>query len=163
MKRISSILCILIFLLFLTSCRQVRKVEKHDEFDEYKEQISIFTDIWRASSLPNGLHLGDIWDTDAFSMMFSEAEHGISINFETYDYSISECFDDGNIFMNAITCGSDHESYLFDGELFYMMALFDHVDEHSASVTINNPGDADAIMIIVIVDGIVYNEMVFLS
>ena len=163
MKRKLSLISVLVLLLLFTSCSQERKEEINTESDEYQQQISIFTDIWSASPLPQGLNLGDSWDTDSFSMKFSESEYGININFEANDYTISECFEDGRVFMNAIAYTNGPDSYLFDAELFYMMALIEYVDENSASITIHKPSDADAIMLIVIVDGVVYNEMVFLS
>ena len=163
MKKAFSIICIFVFLIFLTSCGEVRNDTRTSEVDVDQIKLSVFTDIWRASPLPNGLQLGESWKTDSFTMSFEENNGEITISFEPQHYTISECFEDGNIFMNAVSFAEGQDKFLFASELFYMMALMEDVDTDSASATIHSPSNAEAIMLILIMDGTVYNEILFLN
>lgn len=157
------LVCVVVFFLFLASCSFGKNEEEIAPTYEYQVDLSEFVDIWRASPLPNGINLGSTWTTSAFSVEFSEVEHGIHINFVVEDYTIADCFENGCVLISAIAHGDEEDTFLFDTELFYMMALLEHVDEYSAAATITKPSNANEIMVIVIVDGIVYNEMIFLN
>lgn len=164
MRRIQAILYALVLICFLSSCsKSSKEVNSQPNTTHDNVAISIFKDLWRASNLPNGLAFGDTWDTDAFTMTFSENSNTITINFESKNHSISECFEEGLVFLNAVSYGGNYQTLLFDSELFYMTALLENIDEHSASMTISRPTDAKSIMIIVVADAVVYNEMLFIQ
>lgn len=163
MTKKSLLLCVLALSFILSACAQNDPPSNRDHNNHNDPSLTFFKDLWRASPVPNGLNLGDTWNTDEFSMKFTMKDQSISINFKPKNYSISECFEDGAVFMSAVAYSVDNDTHMFDSELFYMSALLDSVSDHSATATMSVPTDTHALMIILIVDGVVYNEMIFLN
>lgn len=150
---------VVLFLLF--ACNNKNEVPVEREVTDDSTKLSTFKDMWRALPLPDGIYLGDSWETEAFIIEFEASEQEITVIYESKDIEIDDCFSEGYVFMNAVTYPND--SFLFDSELFYMMALLEEVSSYSASATFNIPSGSEAIMLVLMVDGNVYNEFIFLK
>lgn len=154
MKRIGPFVLYFFIMLFATSCSSHENISTTAPFYE-DDSISLFRELWDLPGSKRKIDENEVWDTDYYSIRVVGNTDKVTVTFSSENYAVDKALENGTISIHAASNKSGDYSFLFDTELFYMMALLEDANENFAKATFSLNDDPDSIMIIVVVDGVI--------
>ena len=163
MKILQLFLVFTVCLSLLTACAEE---STHSAYkDEYSDGLidghrDVFLDLWTASSLNEILFSEELWETDDFTISFSNKKTSDSM-FLTFDltlknFTITECFEESKMFFNIYSVNDSQWDMVLGYDNYFDYALFEHLEDRNGKGSIGISDDAERLAIIIVIDGSIY-------
>lgn len=180
MKRVLVIALCAVLIFGLSSCGKNDKESNLD--DSYLEgldrgQKDTFLSLFNASSPQKFLSYADVWETEAFSLSFTDSkventysyaydeyDHLLKCNLALKDFTIDEGQEEKNIYLGMYSRTSDGTwcEVVSDYEYYYLSAIVEDNytwGSYTAEATFELYDNPRYVVTIIVVDGTLYNAV----
>ena len=175
MKRLFTIVLCVLLMLILSSCQKNDNVSNID--DPYLEGIAqgeknAFLNLFNASPLNKALTYGEVWETDDFSISFSDLqvestyaydnyEHILNCKLTLNNFTIDEVYEEKNIYLGIYSRTADGQwsEVVSDYEYYYMSTILDDNytwGDYSAEADFQLYDNPKYVVAIIVIDGNLY-------